>query len=76
MDFSNLILLAHKGSGIHFESSPMLFLPSIIQSLSLIFTLAFFGYIIYTLIKLNKVLKKADKGLDIYLKEHGNIDEK
>ncbi len=74
MNFLNLILLASNTPGIHFEEVPGLFILSIIPSLSLIFTLAFFGYIIYTLVKLNKFIKKADKGLDIYLKEHGNID--
>ncbi len=75
MNLSNLIILAHKGPNVHFETEPGFFLFSIIPSLSLIFTMAFFIYILYTLINLNKMLKKADKSLDIYLKEHKNTDE-
>ncbi len=75
MNLANLILLAHNGSNVQFEEVPGFFLLSIIPSLSLIFTLVFFAYIIYTLIKLNKVLKKADKSLDIYLKENETINE-
>lgn len=74
MNLINAFLLTNSIPNINFSEN-VGFFPIILHILSLIFSLALFIYIIYTVIRLNKVLKKADSALDIYLRENGTINE-